>query len=61
MQITEAPACHSPSNVDLPVQDIYIARAEEELALEEELYWGLVNIFRLPNVMFEMTKKTKRE
>ena len=38
------------------VQDIFIARAEGELALEEELYWTLVNIHRLPALMFELTK-----
>jgi piezo-type mechanosensitive ion channel component 1/2 len=38
-------------------QDIYIARAEGELALEEELYWALVNIYRSPAVLFELTKK----
>jgi piezo-type mechanosensitive ion channel component 1/2 len=44
-----------------PVQDIYIARAEGELALEEELYWALINIYRLPSVMFELTKREKVE
>ena len=39
------------------VQDIYIARAEGELILEEELYWGLINIYRSSAVMFELTKK----
>ena len=39
------------------VQDIYIARAEGELALEEELYWALINIYRSSAVMFELTKK----
>ncbi|CAL8464921.1 g4456 [Coccomyxa elongata] len=38
-------------------QDIYIARAEGELELEEELYWALVNIYRSPAVMFELTKR----
>ena len=38
-------------------QDIYIARAEGELVLEEELYWGLINIYRSSAVMFELTKK----
>ena len=28
------------------MQDIYIARAEGELGLEEELYWALINIYR---------------
>lgn len=39
-------------------QDIYIARAEGELALEEELYWALINIYRVPSVLFDLTKKT---
>ena len=39
------------------MQDIYIARAEGELELEEELYWALVNIYRSPTVMFELTKR----
>ena len=38
-------------------QDIYIARAEGELELEEELYWALINIYRSPAVMFEITRK----
>ncbi|KAL6770350.1 hypothetical protein ACKKBG_A34605 [Auxenochlorella protothecoides x Auxenochlorella symbiontica] len=42
-------------------QDIYIARAEGELGLEEELYWALINIYRLPSVMFELTKREKLE
>ena len=39
------------------LQDIYIARAEGELELEEELYWALINIYRSPAVMFEITRK----
>lgn len=41
-------------------QDIYIARAQGELALEEELYWALINIYRSPAVMFELTKKKEQ-
>lgn len=41
-------------------QDIYIARAEGELLLEEELYNALISIYRLPTVMFELTKLKKR-
>jgi len=41
------------------VQDIYIARAEGELGLEEELYWTLINVYRLPSLMFELTKKER--
>ena len=39
------------------LQDIYIARAEGELALEEELYWALISIYRSPAVMFELTAR----
>ena len=47
-----------PPPLPAPRQDIYIARAEGELGLEEELYWTLINIYRLPpNLMFELTKK----
>lgn len=38
-------------------QDIYIARAEGLLALEEELYGALLAVYRLPAVMYELTKK----
>ena len=34
-----------PHNL-LLLQDIYIARAEGELALEEALYWALINVYR---------------
>ncbi len=44
----------------LQAQDIYIARAEGELELEEELYWALINIYRSPAVMFELTKVRSR-
>lgn len=40
-------------------QDIYIARAEGLLGLEEELYNALLSVYRLPTVMFELTKKGK--
>ncbi len=39
------------------LQDIYIARAEGELALEEELYWALVSVYRQPHILFQLTKK----
>lgn len=38
-------------------QDIYIARAEGLLELEEELYNALLSVYRLPSMMFELTKK----
>ena len=41
-------------------QDIYIARAEGLLGLEEELYNALLSVYRLPTVMFELTKKGKQ-
>jgi len=41
--------------------DIYIARAEGELVLEEELFRVLIAIYRCPNFLFELTeKKSKR-
>lgn len=39
------------------VRDIYLARAEGLLALEEELFNVLVTVFRLPTLMFQLTKK----
>lgn len=38
-------------------QDVYIARAEGLLGLEEELYCALIAVYRLPAVLFELTKK----
>ncbi len=38
-------------------QDIYIARAEGLLGLEEELYGALITVYRLPHVLFALTKK----
>ena len=49
--------CHRLLRGVSVVQDIYIARAEGELELEEELYWALINIYRSPAVMFEITRK----
>lgn len=40
-------------------QDIYIARAEGELVLEEELFHLLVSIYRQPSVLFYLTRKDK--
>lgn len=40
-------------------QDIYIARAEKLFELEEELYAALLAVYRLPNVMYELTTKKK--
>ena len=38
-------------------QDIYIARAAGELRLEGELYRALITVYRLPSLLFELTKK----
>jgi hypothetical protein len=38
-------------------QDVYIARSENLLELEEELYAALLAVYRLPNVMYELTLK----
>lgn len=41
----------------LPVlQDIYVARAQGELLLEQELFAALINIYRSPAVLFELTR-----
>ena len=40
-------------------EDVYAARAEGELALEEELYWIIIRIYRLPQVLYDMTKKNQ--
>ncbi|GMH20487.1 hypothetical protein Nepgr_022328 [Nepenthes gracilis] len=37
-------------------EDIYAARAEGELGVEEVLYWTLVKIYRSPHVLLEYTK-----
>ena len=34
------------------VDNIYIARAEGELIVEEELFVYLINTYRLPNILF---------
>jgi hypothetical protein len=38
-------------------QDIYIARAEGLLDLEQELYEALLAVYRLPDLMYELTLK----
>ena len=43
------------------MQDIYIARAEQELVLEEELYWALINIYRRPELLYELTQREKKD
>ncbi|KAK9292746.1 hypothetical protein L1049_020726 [Liquidambar formosana] len=37
-------------------EDIYAARAEGELGVEEVLYWTLVKIYRSPHMLLEYTK-----
>ncbi|KAJ8748395.1 hypothetical protein K2173_003032 [Erythroxylum novogranatense] len=37
-------------------EDIYAARAEGELGVEEVLYWTLIKIYRSPHMLFEYTK-----
>ncbi|XVE62951.1 hypothetical protein DITRI_Ditri06bG0160400 [Diplodiscus trichospermus] len=37
-------------------EDIYAARAEGELEVEEVLYWTLVSIYRSPHMLLEYTK-----
>ncbi|KAH1060436.1 hypothetical protein AAZX31_02G143700 [Glycine max] len=37
-------------------EDIYAARAEGELGIEEVLYWTLVKIYRSPHMLLEYTK-----
>ncbi|CAM6103082.1 unnamed protein product [Calypogeia fissa] len=38
-------------------EDIYAARAERELELEEGLFWTLIKIYRSPHILMEYTKK----
>lgn len=37
-------------------ENIYVARAEGELEVEEVLYWILVKIYRSPHILLEYTK-----
>ncbi|KAG5567620.1 hypothetical protein RHGRI_002982 [Rhododendron griersonianum] len=37
-------------------EDIYAARAEGELGIEEVLYWTLIKIYRSPHMLLEYTK-----
>ena len=39
--------------------DIAVAREEGELLLEEQLFYSLLNIYRSPSVLFEVTKKDR--
>lgn len=50
-----APALHIPS------QDIYIARAEGELQLEEELFYLLLKIYKTPSLLNELTRLSQQQ
>eukprot|EP00892_Ulva_mutabilis_P011706 jgi/Ulvmu1/8908/UM049_0090.1 len=39
--------------------DIAVAREEREFMLEEQLFYSLINIYRSPAVLFELTKKDR--
>ena len=44
------------------LQDIYIARAEGELALEEELFYLLLKIYKTPELLQQLTQdKLKKD
>jgi hypothetical protein len=47
--------CHHHPHCMLS-QDIYIARAEGELQLEEELFYLLLKIFKSPRLLNELTR-----
>lgn len=38
------------------MQDIYIARAEGELQLEEELFYLLLKIYKTPQLLNQLTR-----
>ncbi len=62
-QVGMLPACHVHLTLQRGgmyascVQDLYIARAQGELVLEEELYNVLISIYRSPAVLFELTRR----
>ncbi|KAG2488469.1 hypothetical protein HYH03_012974 [Edaphochlamys debaryana] len=41
-------------------QDVAVARAEGELVLEEQLFRALINVYRSPELLFELSKKHKQ-
>lgn len=43
-----------------PPQDIYIARAEGELQLEEELFYLLLKIFKTPALLNQLTRLSQQ-
>ncbi|GIL59356.1 hypothetical protein Vafri_14239 [Volvox africanus] len=42
-------------------QDIYVARAEGELVLEEQLFRALINVYRSPELLFELSRKKHKQ
>ena len=50
-----------PSRLAALVRDIYIARAEGDLELEEELFYTLITVFRTPAILLELTRKNLRD
>ena len=46
----------SPYRLLAICENIYAARAEGELEVEEILYWTLVKIYRSPHMLLEYTK-----
>lgn len=42
------------------MQDIYIARAEGELQLEEELFYLLLKIYKTPKLLNELTRLSQQ-
>lgn len=45
----------------LLLQDIYIARAEGELQLEEELFYLLLKIYKTPKLLNELTRLSQQQ
>jgi hypothetical protein len=43
------------------LQDIYIARAEGELQLEEELFYLLLKIYKTPKLLNELTRLSQQQ
>ncbi|MBA0602693.1 hypothetical protein Gorai_002864 [Gossypium raimondii] len=53
IQVENLPSCDRLLAI---CEDIYAARAEGELEVEEVLYWTLVSIYRSPHMLLEYTK-----
>ena len=41
------------------VEDVYAARAEGQLALEEELFFTLINVYRSPSILYEFSRRPR--